>query len=224
MKRIINHWYDLNLAIAIILIIMIIIQKVNLTFSQRLLLFELAFINLHLWEEYDHPGDIPGTLNVALYHNRKSPTVYPFNQLSAMICNYLFMIMVWIIPLFFSQWVWLTLSTIIWGLIEFLLHLFYYPHQTHSTLSGGITTALLGFLPCGVIYLAFALSKGYLTALNLIAGMVYPILCYFIIFRWLGARLLATRQPRFPFTTQQIVQYLKTVKSHPMQHHKQGTL
>ena len=224
LKRILNHWYDLNLIIAIILIILIVIQQVNSTFQQRLLLFEFAFINLHVWEEYAHPGDMPGTLNVAVHHNQKSPTRYPFNQFSAFICNDLFMIIIWGVPILAPQWTGLTLSAILWGIIEFFLHLIYYPHQTHSTLSGGIVTALLGFLPCGVIYLAFASTKGYLTVPNLTIGILYPIMGYLIIFRWLGARIMANKRSRFPFTAQQIAKYLKTIKSHPIHHHKPGTL
>ena len=220
MRKIINHWFDFNVIIAVAIVIMIITEKGSFDFQQRVILFEFAFCNVHFWEEYSHPGDMAGTLNVALYHNRKAPTIYPFNQVSAIICNYLFAIIIWLIPACFPHWTWSVLSAIVWGFIEFLLHLFYYPHLTRSSMSGGIVTSLVGFLPCGIIYLAFAANAGELTILNLIIAIIYPSLWYLIIFRWFGGKILATPKPKFPFTTQQLVKYVRNVKKHPIHHHE----
>lgn len=147
MRKFIYHWYDLNLIIGIILIILLILQQINLNFTQRLLCLEFAFINLHFWEEYRLPGDRPGTINVALYKNHQSPTRYPFNMLSAMICNDLFAFIIWFLPIFGSQSTWLPLSVIIWSFIDFGAHVFYYPHKMHATFNGGFFTSLIGFLP-----------------------------------------------------------------------------
>ena len=218
MKHLINHWYELNAILVVVFVILIIAEKVNFDFQQRLILFEFAFMNAHLFEEYGHPGTMPGTLNVALHHNRKAPLVYPFNQLSAIVCNYLFTIIIWLIPAFEPGWTWAVLSAVVWGFIEFIMHLFYYPHRTSSTLSGGIITSLVGFLPCGIIYLAFALNAGEITLPDFIIAIIYPIIVYLIIFKWLGAKVLANPQPRFPFTVKQITKYVTNVKEHPTHH------
>lgn len=223
-KLIINHWYDLNALIAVLMVILIITQKGSFDFQQRVILFEFAFMNAHLFEEYGHSGTMPGTLNVALYHNRQAPLVYPFNQLSAIICNYLFMIILWLLPAFEPEWNWAILGAIFWGFIEFLLHLVYYPHKTHSTMSGGILTALMGFLPCGIIYMAFAINAGKISIISATVGLIYPIILYMIIFRWLGAKVLATPAPKYPFTVNQIARYVKNIKEHPTTHHKVGAL
>ena len=220
MKRIVNHWYDLNLIVAIIIIIEIIINKTILNFPQRLILFEFAFYNLHLFEAFGHPGDMAGTLNVAMYHNDKSPTSYPFNQLSVIICGYLFGIIIWGIPLVIPQWHWLTLSAVLWGIIEFGLHLFYYPHRTRSSLSSGILTAMLGFLPCGLIYLAYIWQQDQFSIIGALIALIYPIAWDWIIFRILGAKFLSNRHPKFPFTTKQLVRYVKIIKEHPLHHHE----
>lgn len=224
MKKLINHWYDFNAVIAILVVILIMAQKGSFDFQQRVVLFEFAFMNAHLFEEYGHSGTMPGTLNVALYHNQKAPLVYPFNQLSAIICNYLFMVIIWLLPAFEPEWNWAVLGAIFWGFIEFILHLIYYPHKTHSTMSGGILTALLGFLPCGIIYTAFAINAGKIGIISGIVAFVYPILMYNFIFKWLGAKVLATTSPKYPFTVKQIARYLRTVKEHPIHHHQAGTL
>lgn len=91
-------------------------------------------------------------------------------------------------------------------------------------MSGGILTALMGFLPCGIIYMAFAINAGKISIISATVGLIYPIILYMIIFRWLGAKVLATPAPKYPFTVNQIARYVKNIKEHPTTHHKVGTL
>lgn len=74
----------------------------------------------------------------------------------------------------------------------------------------------LAFYPCNVIYLAYAGHQGYLTFGNCIIAGLYALAWYLLIYRWLGAKILATHQPKYPFTKQQLVRYVKTVRNHPV--------
>src|SRR5579875_1843086 len=78
------HWFDLGLALALVVAILVLITRPS---GLALLLWvSLITLFLHQFEEYRYPGYFPGMMNSVMFASRE-PDRYPLNAQTSLIVN-----------------------------------------------------------------------------------------------------------------------------------------
>ena len=100
LNKFVNHWFDVSVYVAGILALIAIFLP--MTISQQLLIASIIVLLLHFFEEFGAPGGFPYMgVKILLGKDDRNPANWNCNNLSSMYGNWLFLILVYILPLFF---------------------------------------------------------------------------------------------------------------------------
>jgi hypothetical protein len=200
------NWYNICVLAAVIATIVLAVGWEALLVRQRILIGLFIVMNLHCFEEFGFPGGFPLFANTKLMKS-SMPDRYPLNQNTAMIGNCFFIYVIYLIPIFFPDQLWLGLGPVLFGLLEFVVHATYNNYLNRSFYNPGLATTVLGFLPLGVYYIYFIVSNGMGTWVDWVIGYFYPVLAYAILFQVILLRMCASENSPYPFTKKEMERY-----------------
>lgn len=119
-NKFVNHWFDVSVYVAGILALVAIFLPMSI--SQQLLLASIVVLLLHFFEEFGSPGGFPYMgAKILLGKDDRDPSHWNCNNLSSMYGNWLFLLLVYILPLFFPNLHVLMLSAMIFSFAELLM-------------------------------------------------------------------------------------------------------
>lgn len=191
-----RNWYAVSAAIAVGVLVVLAARWGELSVVGRLMLIQLALINLHFTEEFGIPGGFPVLANKLELHSDK-PSHHPLNQASVAFGNMWFALVVYLPAALHPQWTWLALSVSLFGFIELAMHSVYFNRLLHHYYNGGLATAALMSV-AAVVFLATSWSD--LSWWMLVPALAWPMLNYLVVFSWLAGKVWNNPETRFPFT------------------------
>jgi Protein of unknown function with HXXEE motif len=151
-----RHWHNVGMFSAVIAGIYLAIAWSDLDVLQRIVIINFIVVLLHQFEEYSWPGGFPFVANTILLPRMGGRVLKPLNQLSSAAANCTFAYVFYLLPVFFPHQVWLALGTFILGCtVQVIGHAVVVNYQIRSLISPGTVTAVLGWLPLGVIYVKY---------------------------------------------------------------------
>lgn len=201
MKFIRNHWYDIALIPMTIAIIYLTFRWGEISVLQRLALMNFAVINWHQFEEYRFPGGEPAITNLA---SRPKPEGksdrYPLNQNNAMIINCVASYVVYLLPVFFFDTLWIGFMPILFGITQIIIHGIITPRQIGNKIySPGFCAVMFGHVPVGIYWFYYTISNGLLGWLDVAIGIVYQIAFIGIFMLRIGYGVLSKTDTKYPF-------------------------
>jgi len=151
------HWFDLGLALAVVVGGFILLTRP----AGLALILWLSLVSLfaHQFEEYRYPGYFPGMINTVLFQSAK-PDRYPLNPNSALVVNvgvgWLFYVAA---AVFGDHVVWLGMATILVSVGNVVAHAVLFNLKGKTLYNPGMATALVLFLPLAVSFFAAVIQN-----------------------------------------------------------------
>ena len=172
------HWFDLGLALAIVVgVLLVITHPTGLTL---LLWLSLITLFVHQFEEYRYPGYFPGMMNSVMFSS-KYPDRYPLNTQTALIVN---VIVGWLFyflaALFNEQAIWLGIATFLVSIGNFIAHTFIFNVKGKTVYNPGMCTAIVFFLPLSVYFFFQVILLHAASPLDWILGIALGIVLNYI--------------------------------------------
>ncbi|PFD34720.1 HXXEE domain-containing protein [Bacillus cereus] len=198
-----RHWYNVGLFVAIVSIVYLIFVWGDMGVLQRLLFMNFIVLLLHQFEEYGFPGGEPAIMNIALQPS-STPNRYPLNQNSAMITNVVIVYIMYLVPVFFSDVIWLGLAPMLFGMMQFMVHGIMTPKKLGQFYNPGLGAVVLGHIPLAIYYIYYIHSNGIVTGWDWIVGIIYMTLTAFIVVNKMTYSWLADENSPYPFAEEEM--------------------
>ena len=186
-----RRWHDIGLFSAMVAGAYLASAWSDLETLQRLLLLNFIVVLLHQFEEYSWPGGFPAVANLVMLTGPLTRYFKPLNQLSSMAANVLFAYTAFLIPVFFPDVIWLGLAPVLIGaVLQVIGHAIYVNIRIRSLWSPGVATAVLGWLPLGVIYIHHIQTNNLASASDWLLGVLWLVVSGYLIFYLVEQKLL----------------------------------
>lgn len=164
------HWFDVGLALALIVLGFLLIA--NQSALALLLWINLLALFLHQAEEYRYPGYFPGMMNVVMFASRL-PDRYPLNTNTALIVN---VTVGWgfylLAAIFGLQAPWLALATILVSAGNVIAHVLLFNVRGKSLYNPGMATAVILFLPIVAYFFVLVFQTNLLSMVDWALGII----------------------------------------------------
>lgn len=185
MKFLLRHWYNISLVIGILCLIGAVVFWNDLSLLQGLALLNFAVINFHFFEEFGFPGGFPKFANTIFApKNSTRPERYPLNQLSALVINWLTGIVMYLLPIFFPDAIWLGLGAVIFGgVMQLLVHGIYNNIVLKRFYNAGLASVVLGHLPIAIVYIYYITVHHLASGWDWFFGILFIFFWYIVIIR-----------------------------------------
>jgi hypothetical protein len=172
------HWFDIGIALAIIVAIFIIIS--GQSGIALLLWISLISLFIHQVEEYRYPGYFPGMINKALFAS-DMPDRYPLNTNTALIVNvFIGWLFYFLAVLFYRDAIWLGIATMLVSVGNFFAHTFLFNIKGHTFYNPGMITAIFLFLPISTIFFLETVENNFATPTDWVIGIALGIILNYV--------------------------------------------
>jgi hypothetical protein len=170
-----NHWQDLGLGFALILLVLLPQYSGGMTPLSVVLWINLVALFLHQFEEYRFPGYFPGMINQVMFKSDQ-PDRFPLNTNTALIVN---LTVGWLAyalaAVFAEQAVWLGIGVILVSVGNFIAHTFIFNIKGRTYYNPGMVTSIVLFLPISVYFFYLLISLSTATPLDFVIGIALGI-------------------------------------------------
>eukprot|EP00833_Pecoramyces_ruminatium_P010713 jgi/Orpsp1_1/1184745/evm.model.c7180000090821.1 len=151
MKLIINNWYNISVYFSGVAILIALLYPVNI--NQKLILASISILFLHFFEKFGFPGGFPWmSVKVLLGNNEMDSTKWNCNNLNCMFGNWVFLTLIYFLPLILPNVHLLTLSAMIFNFLEFGMHIILFNVRMKTIYNPGLITAVFGLTPISCYY------------------------------------------------------------------------
>ncbi len=184
------HWFDVGLALTVILIVML--SRSNLTGMGLLLWLSLGSLFLHQIEEWRFPGYFPGMANEVMFQS-DAPDRYPLNANSGMIIN---VFLGWgsylLAALFWKEAFWIAIATMVVSVGNIFAHTIIFNSKGKTLYNPGLLTSWLLFAPVVYFFIEITTQDTLAASTDWVIGIILGLLLnYFGIYKmilWLADR------------------------------------
>ncbi|MGM9537987.1 MAG: HXXEE domain-containing protein [Candidatus Onthomonas sp.] len=205
------NWYNVSVAIAGLLAVVLAIGDWDV--RQRMLLGSSVVIFLHFFEEFAFPGGFaPMGIRVELRITDPDAHQWPLNQLNSMVGNWLFAVLVYLLPLFLPNVKFLTLAAAVFCFAEVLMHAVVFNIATKRWYNPGLATAVCGLLPISVWYFSNIWGQHLYSGVDIALALVWILFNYWLGFRGPLYKKLGAMSDRYAFTPEEVAKGAKYLK------------
>lgn len=201
-----RYWHTVGLGVAAIAGILLAIFWNDMSVLVRIHTLNFIAINLHQFEEYTWPGGMGIVLNKMQSSGKMGFATdapidrYPLNQFSAMFGNCVITYIFYVLPIFFSDVIWLGMMPILFGMVfQVVMHVIGANIVMGSFYNPGMLATLLGHVPIGIYYWIYLINNGLATTGNVIGGVVYLIL-FIAVFMIVTYKVMPDKNNSWPFS------------------------
>ncbi|MBQ4405251.1 MAG: HXXEE domain-containing protein [Selenomonadaceae bacterium] len=151
MKKLINSWHNVSLALAIVTAAFAVFLVEDTI--QKILLGSIAILFLHFFEEFGFPGGFPWMgVKVLLGSKEMNSTKWNCNNLNSMFGNWSFLLLVYFLPLVLPDVHFLLLAAMIFSILELIMHLILFNVKQRTLYNLGLLTGVFGLAPIAIYY------------------------------------------------------------------------
>jgi len=200
MKKIVNNWHWISVFLAgAVALVAILVPTTPVT---KLLLAANMVLLLHFFEEFGWPGGFPWMgMKVLMGSNEMDSSKWNCNNLSSMYGNWLFMLLVYCLPLFFPNLHVLPLAAMMFSFAELLMHLILFNVRLKACYNPGMITGVFMLPPIAIYYFARVFDASIFSWYHYVIAVVWFVFVFWLSFRspiyWgLG------KKPGYEFTEQ----------------------
>lgn len=201
-----NNWYRLGLILFIILSFFLIFFReiAGLDYIQIILIGSFMALLIHQYEEYAFPGGAPVVLNRVLYGETKIYNRYPGNKQSSLIVNMLGWL-VYIIPIFFKDAIWLGLASMFYRFFQFLGHGLAMNIKGKSLYNPGLLAVVFLHIPIGLYYIIYVHKHNLVNTSDYVLGFITLIV--FVITTITPVKIMQDKNSRYSFTEEEMSRF-----------------
>ena len=117
-----------------------------------------------------------------------------------MVINVLASLIFYFLPVFFPNILWLSFAPVVFGLLQFVVHAIITPKKIDNRFySPGLGAVILGHVPIACYWFYYTMTKGQLTLLDVVFGVVYLMLFVAGFMMKMGYGLLKSPTSPYPF-------------------------
>lgn len=200
-----KYWQDIGGIVALVVCIGLLITHQNMQEINVILWLSFVAILVHQFEEYRWPGYFPGVFNIVMFKS-SNPDKYPLNGQSAMVINGLIAYGFYLLPIFFTDQIWLGLAPVLMGFFQLIWHGLFANMKIKGIYNPGLLAVLLLHVPIGTWYINYIISHGLVTITDWILGIVYFIIATYILIVK-GNMWMKDEKSKFCFTKKQLGPY-----------------
>lgn len=201
-----RYWYWGGLAFGAVALIVMITMWNELGVLQKLLIANFIALTIHQAEEYGWPGGEPMIMNYAL-QGSDMPDRFPLNQMSAMVTNDVVLVLVYLVPIFFPNVIWLGLVPMLFGMAQFLVHGIMTNVRMRGFYNPGLASVVFLHIPIGIAYIWYVSAHGLATGTDWAIAAVLTLLSAGTLVGWMTYVVMATRNTKWPFDERELVRF-----------------
>lgn len=198
LKIICRYWYDFGLVVALTAFVILIWHWEEMSALLRLNTVSFIAMLIHQFEEYGFPGGEPMIMNRVL-QGSDIPDRFPLNQFSAMLTNVLFSYVIYLLPVLFPEIIWLGISPMLMGMMQFVIHGIMTNIKMKSIYNPGLGAVVFLHIPAGVWYIVYIIRNHLASAGTWAIGIIYTILATVLILGVLTYVILPDRNTKWIF-------------------------
>lgn len=205
MKFLRNHWYDIGVIPIVVTLIYLFVSWKESTVLQKLALMNFVVIFWHQFEEYRFPGGEPAITNLALQPKDAGPDDrYPLDQNNAMVMNCVAAYIVYLLPVFFPEVLWLGFMSVLFGISQIIIHGIITPKQIGNKIySPGFCAVLFGHVTVGIFWFYYTISNGLLGWTDVLFGIIYQVAFIAIVMLRIGYGVLSKPDSKYAFPVEE---------------------
>lgn len=197
------NWYYISVWVAGLLAVILTVGGWNN--REKLLLGSAAVLFLHFFEEFGFPGGFaPVGMKVELHITDKDARLWPLNQLNSMIGNWLFAVLVYLLPIFLPDVKFMTLAAAVFGFAEVLMHAVIFNAALKKWYNPGLVTAVFGLLPISIWYLSTIWGQRLYSMGDIALAIIWIAFNYWLVFRSPLYKRLGAMSDRYAFTPEEV--------------------
>lgn len=182
MRKIINNWHYVSIGLALVFACIFLIGDWNAT--QKYLLASSVFLCLHFFEEFGFPGGFPYMgVKVLLGSDETDSSKWDVNNLSAMLSNWMALILLYLLPLIIPGARFLLIGAIVLSIGEIIMHLLLFNIRLKQFYNPGLVTGLFGIGAVVIIYLFTAFDPGMYVWYDYVSGILYFFASFWFCYR-----------------------------------------
>lgn len=201
-----RNWYWGGLLFAIVALAVLIVMWESLEVLQKLLIANFIALTIHQAEEYGWPGGEPMIMNYALQES-DMPDRFPLNQLSAMVTNDLILVLVYFLPIFFPNVIWLGLVGMIFGIMQFFMHGIMTNIKMKGIYNPGLGAVVFLHIPIGCYYIWYVSVNGLATSSDWVVGILLTLVAAAVLVGWMTYVIMATRNTEWVFDKKELARF-----------------
>lgn len=172
---------------------------------EKMLLASAFFLFLHFYEEFGFPGGFPWVgMHVERGITDTDSSKWTLNDLNAMYGNFIFALLVYILPLFLPNVRVLTLAAAIFAFVEVLGHLFVFNIALKDFYNPGLITSVFGLLPISICFFAqngISMFKGW----DWVLAFAWIVFNYWLAFLSPISKWMLKFNDRYAFTQEEVM-------------------
>lgn len=206
MKFYCRHWYSVNLIFVLLAGIFLVFHWQSLAVVQRLAVLNLMALMIHQFEEYGFPGGEPMIMNYVL-QGSSIPDRYPLNQFSAMFTNVFVGVLLYGLPVFFPQMVWMSMGAMLFNFGQLLVHGVMTNRAMKNLYNPGLGAVICLHLPISIYYFWYVADQQLAGTADWVFGALYAIVCAGIAVGFLTYVILPSKHTRWRFADEELERF-----------------
>jgi hypothetical protein len=198
-----NHWYDVCGVLAMLSTILFFVFLKQLDTLRMLVSLNFIVILVHQFEEYRFPGGGQAIAN-CLRRGEFVYDRYPLNQNNAMCGNLFTAFMMYLIPVFFPNVLWLGIVPAVFGLMQLIPHTIIGPVNLKTLYTPGFASTVFGHTPIGIYYLYYIISNNLVVTQDWIIAAVYLAVFMGVFYQGLFYKIMVDKNSKYPFPDKEL--------------------
>ena len=182
MKKLVNNWHHISVYLSGLFALLAVLLPVDIVI--RLLLLSSALLALHFYEEFGWPGGFPYMgVKVLLGKDERDPSKWNCNHLSSMFGNWTGLVFIYLMPVFFPNVRFLTMSAMLFNFMELFMHLVLFNVRLKKLYNPGLITAVFGLAPVSFYYFFGVFDASAFLWYDYVIAVVYFAIVFWFCFR-----------------------------------------
>lgn len=175
-----HYWQDIGGIIGVGVCVILLFHYQQMQELQVILWLNFVAILFHQFEEYRWPGYFPGVFNIVIFKSA-SPDKYPLNSHSAMVINIVIAYGFYLLPIIFTDQIWMGLAPIFMGFFQLLWHGGFANLKIKGIYNPGLVAVILLHMPIGGWYINYITTHKLVTSYDWILGIAYFIVATYVL-------------------------------------------
>lgn len=212
MKWFCKYWPHVGLGVSAVAGVLLAIFWSDMSVLARIHTLNFMVLGIHQFEEYVCPGGMGVVMNKMqstitfspLYKENAPIDRYPLNMMNSMVGNSFAFYLIYTLPIFFSDIVWLGMGPILFGMgFQVMMHCIVGNIKLGCFYNPGMAAVLLGHVPLGIWFFVHLSKDGMLTKGNLIGGVAYLVV-FTVVFMLVTYKVCASFDDKWAYSEEEM--------------------
>lgn len=211
LKKWLYQWYNISVFLSVFCGLVLGFGTWDM--RQEMIIMAMMGLYLHFFEEFGYPGGFPWIgMAVEMGIRDTDATKWGFNQLSAVVDNWWFTMLVFPLALLLPNVKFMTLAVALFCMIEGFAHILLFNVSLKTFYNPGLASTVCVLLPIAIRYFIQINGQGLYGWLDYVLALVWIVLNYWFVcrspfFKWMGKK-----SDKFTFTKEEVMRAERYMK------------